>query len=216
MHGIRPVAIGEDEHMSVDRSLRTQRLQEVRQRLLDGASGLLEQGPWPEVTVEQITSAAGVSRTVFYQHFADRQELLLTLFGEIADELSHVADDWMVVGGADPSAEHRRSLQQLVGVFQRHGRLLQAVRDAAVSDPEVSAAWENLASGIVAETTTAIERDIAAGHARADDPDQMSRALTAMMENYLLRSFGRAPFPDPEAVTDTLATVWVRTLYSGL
>ncbi len=201
--------------MAVDRELRAQRLQAVRQRLLDGANGLLEQGAWPEVTIEQIAASAGVSRTVFYQHFADRQELLLTLFGGIADELSHVADDWMVMGGADPSAEHGRSLRQLVGVFQRHGRLLQAVRDAAVADPEVAAAWERLASGIVDETTVAIERDVAHGHTRVDDPAEMSRALTAMMENYLLRSFGRRPFPDPDAVAATLTTVWVRTLYDG-
>ena len=196
--------------------MRAQRLQEVRQRLLDGANDLLEQGPWPEVTVEQITSAAGVSRTVFYQHFADRQELLLTLFGGIADELSHVADDWMVVGGADPSAEHRRSLHRLVALFRRRGRLLQAVRDAAVADPEVSAAWERLASGIVDGTTSAIERDVAQGHTRVDNPAEMSRALSALMENYLLRSFGRAPFPDQDAVAETLATIWLRTLYGGL
>lgn len=189
-------------------------MQEVRQRLLDGAGGLLEQRPWPDVTVEQITASAGVSRTVFYQHFADRQELLLTLFAGIGEELSHVADEWML-GGADPSAENRRSLQRLVRTFQRQGRLLQAVSDAAASDPEVFAAWEGLTSGIVAATTAAIVRDMAQGHARLDDPEQMSWALTAMMEKYLLRSFGRPPFPDPDAVADTLATIWLRTLYGG-
>lgn len=199
--------------MPVDRAARAHKREQVRQRLMDAADALLEEHPWPEVTVELITSRGGVSRTVFYQHFRDRQELLLTLFDAVAADLAHVGDGWMK-GGEDPAAEHRRSLVGLTGLFERHGRLLQAVNDAAVLDADVAAAYGRLVDVIVDTTTEAIVRDVAHGAMQVVDAEQMSRALSAMMERYLLRSFGRAPFPDPAVVAETLATVWIRTLYT--
>ncbi|SHG46909.1 transcriptional regulator, TetR family [Jatrophihabitans endophyticus] len=184
----------------------------ARRSLIAATHRLLESRPWPEITIDDITHDAGMSRTAFYQHFTDRQDLLLTLFATLADNLARVADAWMT-GGDDPAAEHRRSLAGLTELYLTHGRLLQAVFDAAVSEPDVAHAYEHLAAGIVAATADGIRRDMANGHTEVDDPDEMSRALSALMERYLLRSFGREPFPDPAAVTDTLATIWTRTLY---
>ncbi|WP_073392516.1 TetR/AcrR family transcriptional regulator [Jatrophihabitans endophyticus] len=198
--------------MPADRALRMLRRDQARQSLLDTTHGLLERRPWPEITIDDITTGAGMSRTAFYQHFGDRQHLLLTLFGALAEDLAHVGDTWMH-GGEDPAAEHRASLAALTNLYLEHGRLLQAVFDAAVSEPDVAAAYEQLAAGIVAATADGIRRDVANGHTQVDDAEEMSRALSAMMERYLLRSFGRRPFADPAAVTATLATVWTRTLY---
>ena len=45
------------------------------------------------------------------------------------------------------------------------------------------------------------------------DPYETAKALVWMMERYLNLSLGRAPATPRHTVADTLATIWIRTLY---
>ena len=48
-----------------------------RQRLLAGAARALARHGYAELTVEQVLKEAGVSRTTFYEHFANKRECVL-------------------------------------------------------------------------------------------------------------------------------------------
>lgn len=184
----------------------------ARRRLLDAAHRLLEDQPWAEIALDDITSAAEVARTAFYRHFEDRQHLLMAMLDDVGLELGHVADDWMA-DSEDPVAELRTSLAGLTQVFVEHGRLIQAISDTARHDPEISELYAALADGLVAATARRIETDVAAGRSQITQPREVARALTWMNERYLLASFGRPPFSDPAQVADALTTVWISTLY---
>jgi TetR/AcrR family transcriptional regulator, ethionamide resistance regulator len=186
---------------------------DARRRLLDAAHGLLEQQPWTEISLDDITSTAEVARTAFYRHFEDRQHLLMAMLDDVGLELDHVADDWMADSDDDPEAELRRSLKGLTSVFVEHGRLIQAISDTARHDAEIGALYLALADRLAAATARRIKADVHAGRSRVAEPAEVARALTWMNERYLLACFGQRPFSDPTAATTALATVWINTLY---
>jgi AcrR family transcriptional regulator len=186
--------------------------QDARRRLLETAHELVENRPWTTISLDEITSGASVPRTAFYRHFEDRQQLLVAMLDDVGVELEHVADNWMA-DAEDPLAEMRRSLSGLTTIFVEHGRLLQAISDAARTDPDIAAIYRALADRLVASTAQRIERDIAAGRSKIAEPREVARALTWMNERYLLASFGSRPFSDPEAVARALGEIWGNTLY---
>lgn len=185
----------------------------AQRRLLDAAHRLLEEQPWSEISLDDITSAADVARTAFYRHFDDRQQLLMAMLDDVGLELGHVADDWMA-DSDDPVAELRRSLAGLTAVFVEHGRLIQAISDTARHDAEFGALYLALADRLATATARRIEADVEAGRSQIAEPQEVARALTWMNERYLLASFGQRPFGNAGTVTEALATVWTNTLYA--
>ncbi|MHA3700890.1 TetR/AcrR family transcriptional regulator [Jatrophihabitans sp. YIM 134969] len=190
---------------------------EARTGLMAAAGELIEARQWAGVTIQDLTAAAGLSRTAFYQHFDDREDLLIAMLSELGPELHQTGGQWLDGGTAeDPVAVHRRGLTQLVALFVRHGRVLKAVSDLAPIDARVGDAWQALTQAIVDATTAAIRRDVRAGRSDVTDPAQMSRALSATTRHYLLVSFGQRPFARRAQVSETLVRIWTHTLYGSL
>lgn len=190
---------------------------EARAQLMTAAGELIEVRPWAGITIEDLTSAAGLSRTAFYQHFDDRESLLIAMLRALGLELQQVGGDWMTGGRRDdPVAVHRDSVVRLVELFAEHGRVLKAVSDLAPLDTRVNEAWQALTTAIVDATTKAIKRDVRTGLSDVTRPAQVSLALSAMTRHYLLISFGQRPFANRAQVAETLTRVWTHTLYASL
>ena len=51
------------------------------------AGRLLRERPFRELTVDDLMAATSQSRTAFYRHFADRQDLLVHLVSDLNEEL---------------------------------------------------------------------------------------------------------------------------------
>ena len=183
-----------------------------RRRILDAARELLEDRPWSQVGIEDVTQRAQLTRTAFYRHFDDRQTLLLALLDDVGVSLDQIADPWER-GDGDPREDLRRALRELVDVFHRHGRLLRAIADAATQDPEVAQLYADLGSRFSASAAARIEVEVAAGRSEVTDPSEVGSALVWMNERYLLDRFGQAPLGDPDRAADALIDVWLRTVY---
>lgn len=69
-------------------TVRAQAAEATRRVLLDAASFLLDHGGVDAVTLREVGERAGVSRTAAYRHFADKEDLLMTLAAEAWDELA--------------------------------------------------------------------------------------------------------------------------------
>ena len=193
-------------------SRRRVRHADARRALLDAARELLERHAWHELPLDEVTTRAGLSRTVFYRHFDDRQQLLLALLDEIAEDLTATGLRWKESGG-DRREEIAASLRELTATYVAHGRLLQALADAAAQDGAVRAVYATLADELSATVQERIAREIAAGRSAVRDPREVARALVWMNERYLLSAFGRPPLADPEPVAAALAEVWLATVY---
>lgn len=78
--------------MAVDR-----RIQKTRNALRLAMSELISQRPYDDITVQDLTNQANVSRSSFYLHFRDKDDLLISGFEEIgvssADDIFEVSTD---------------------------------------------------------------------------------------------------------------------------
>jgi AcrR family transcriptional regulator len=73
--------LGEDMHHADRRVRRTRRM------LRDALVALVIEKGYDTVTVEEITERADVGRTTFYLHYQDKDDLLLEVTGQVADQL---------------------------------------------------------------------------------------------------------------------------------
>lgn len=66
------------------------RIQKTRTRLVQALRQLMLQYPWETVTVALVCQEAGVSRSTYYSHLTNKQELLELSIACLADELAPV------------------------------------------------------------------------------------------------------------------------------
>jgi AcrR family transcriptional regulator len=189
-----------------------ERREQSRRRILDAARELLEDRPWSQVGIEDVTQRAELTRTAFYRHFDDRQTLLLALLDDVGVGLDLIADPWER-GEGEPRAALRAALLELVAVHHRHGRLLRAIADAATQDPDVAAMYAQLGARLSASASERIAVEVAEGRSHVADPHEVGSALVWMNERYLLDRFGQAPLGDPERAADALTEIWLRAVY---
>jgi len=191
-----------------------ERREQSRRRILDAARDLLEDRPWSQVGIEDVTQRAELTRTAFYRHFDDRQTLLLAVLADVGFDLDRIADPWER-GEGEPLETLRGSLVELVRVFHEHGRLVRAIADAATQDPEVAALYAELGARLSRSAAERIALEVAEGRSHVADPEEVGSALVWMNERYLLDRFGQAPLGDPERAAEALVEIWRRVVYDG-
>ena len=185
---------------------------DTRQRILEAASVLLEQRPWNELRLEDVMTAAGLSRTVFYRHFDDRATLLLAMLEEILEHIGATGTAWKQ-GVGEPVGALRTGLSELSEAMRKYGRLMQAIADSAADDAETRTARAGLVQAFVAVTADRIRADVDAGRSSVRDPWAVADALVRMNESLLLDAFGRPPYPDPGEIAAVMNEIWVCTIY---
>lgn len=194
------------------RDRRRRRREESERQILDAAEGLLRERPYRDLTVDDVMAAAGQSRTAFYRHFKDRQDLIIRLLGDLAAELYETASTWLA-GSGDPLAEGRQATALLVGVWAEHGTLLRAIAEAASHDDEVERVYHGLVQVFVDATIERLERDAAAGRVVVPDVRETAIALCWMTERYLTITFGGPGGADRATAIEVLHAIWMRAIY---
>jgi len=189
-----------------------QQRRDARKRILEAASRLLEERRWTDLRLEDVMGAAGLSRTAFYRHFDDRHTLLLAMLEEVRDHIGETGMAWKS-GTGEPVSALCVGLTELAAAMQEHGRLVQAIADAAAYDPEIRAAREEMVGFFDDVTARRIRADVASGRSRVRLPDQVAHALVRMNESLLIDAFGRPPYADQREVVATMCEVWVTTIY---
>lgn len=194
------------------RDRRRRRREESERQVLEAAEALLRERPYRDLTVDDVMAAAGQSRTAFYRHFRDRQDLIIRLLSDVAAELFETASTWLA-GSGDPKIEGRRATAMLVETWARHGPLLRAIAEAASYDDEVERVYHDLVQMFVDGAIERLDRDVAAGRAVIPDARETAIALTWMTERYLTITFGRPGAGDPAKATEVLHAIWMRAVY---
>jgi AcrR family transcriptional regulator len=194
------------------RDRRRRRREESEREILDAAAVLLRERPYRDLTVDDVMAAAGQSRTAFYRHFKDRQDLVIRLLSDVAAELYERASTWLA-GSGDPLVEGRQATAMLVEAWARHGPLLRAIAEAASHDDEVERVYRGLVQIFVDGTIERLGRDVAAGRVVVPDVRETAIALCWMTERYLTITFGRPGAGDPANATEVLHAIWMRAVY---
>src|ERR1700756_134445 len=83
---------------------RQQRREQMERRLLDATERLMRDGAsFTELSVDRLSTAAGISRASFYIYFEDKGHLLRRMAGQVFGDLADSAERWWSVAGrADP------------------------------------------------------------------------------------------------------------------
>lgn len=104
------------------------RAERVRTKLIGAAFALAHERPVDQLTVGDLVVRAGVSRQVFYRHFADRDDAVATAF-EIA----------FAAATADLDAEPRSRILRIFGLAAEHRAMYRNVVPSAVTQRVVAA-----------------------------------------------------------------------------
>ena len=192
---------------------RRRRTPEAAQReIIAAAESFLRERPFRELTVDEVMRRTDLSRPSFYVYFPDRHHLVLRVVEHLGSELFTMSDRWLRGTGEGPELA-RAALDGIVAVYVEHGPVMRALADAAVDDPGVEKAYNQLVESFIEATARHIEEEMAAGRILKLSAHETARALVWMMERYLNLSLGRQPMTPAETVGHTLATIWNRVLY---
>jgi AcrR family transcriptional regulator len=126
---------------------RAARTRATRRRIVDAAAELFIAEGYGTTTLEQIAKRAGVAVQTVYFHFGNKRTLL-----KEAVDVAAVGDDeqvallerpWLEEVRAEPDPRRVVELWTAYGrgIFQRVGPIMQVVRDAAVTDPDMAVQW---------------------------------------------------------------------------
>jgi AcrR family transcriptional regulator len=135
---------------SYESPLRQEQAAATRRRILDAAQELFERDGYAATSMAAIAAAAGVSLKTVYLAFETKSGVLralwhLLLRGE-QDAVPVGEQDWYqaVLEEPDPERQLRLNMRNSLMVKTRAGAMLEVIRDAASTDPDIGALWARI------------------------------------------------------------------------
>ena len=194
---------------------RQQRREQMERQLLDATERLMRDGAsFTELSVDRLSTEAGISRASFYIYFEDKGHLLRRLAGQVFADLAESADRWWSVAWRRDPDDLRTAMASLVASYRRHQPVLVALNEMAGYDPVVGATYGNLLTAITGRMTRVIEEGQADGSIRPQlAAATTASALTWMVERACQQNLPTAPASyDAELATSLAEIIW-NTLY---
>ncbi len=104
-----------------------QRVRRTRDRLGDALVELLVQKPFDDITVQDVLDRAGVSRSTFYTHYRDKNDLFLTdaeeFFEGMATALSRFGDKSERIAPVQELSAHIAEVRPFYNALVESGRM---------------------------------------------------------------------------------------------
>ena len=186
----------------------------TREAILDSALEFLWTRPFRDLTVGELMSGTGSSRSAFYQYFTDLHDLMEALLRGMEDDIFAAATPWLQ-GEGDPIPLLRESLAGLVQICYQRGPILRAVSDAASSDESLERTWAAFLKNFDDAVAQRIEQQQATGLVPEFDAYPVAVALNRMDASLMIQQFGRRPRGNPDAVLESITRIWISTLYGA-
>lgn len=189
----------------------------ARAQVLEATTRLLAHAQLHEISVENISQEAGVSRPTFYAYFASKLEIVLELY-TVAAAGTHTAVSpiWNRPGEQSPSDAVREGIRALVAAWVPQRAIFQAAIELRYTVPEMMAASQETIAHFVHNIGVQLDADRAAGIAPPGPPlAPLVTALVWSTEHALyIASRNLSPgLPDVQAAVEPLETMWLSALY---
>ncbi len=186
--------------------------EDAREEILQAAGAFLSRHRFRELTVARLMAETSVGRSSFYVYFTDLYDLAAALLLQLQQEFFDAAAPWF--SQPVPTSDGmRRSLSAVVDVWQRRGRVLRGIQDAAMQDHELERTFTRVRAVLERAIADAIRRGQSAGEIPALDAAETAIALNQLDLGYLDHWFGRSRRRDAAPVLATLEHIWIQTLY---
>jgi AcrR family transcriptional regulator len=183
--------------------------------ILETAGRLLGEKSIHEIGVDELARGAEISRPSFYFYFESKYSVLQALVERVVQETYAEAEQWLSRTDAPPGEAVRRSIEAAARHWRENGPVLRAaVETWGVS--EMGPFWEEITAGFVEAAAAQIEREREAGLAIPAPPGAKALATALIWMNercFYTASLGAEPSLEGDELVDTLAAVWLRTVY---
>jgi TetR/AcrR family transcriptional regulator, ethionamide resistance regulator len=195
---------------------RHERRRAIVAQLAPALEELLEQGAvYSDLSVAELSRAAGTSRSRFYVYFEDTGDLLRALTEDAVIELFDTTLSWWALPPDGTWQDLRGVTERIFSTYLRHRHLLTAVEQVATHDPAVRQHFSMLFNAALDGYAIELARGQADG---ALDPSLESHRTTELLASmtqsglYELTATGQLEHPDPWI--DSLTTIVWNTLYA--
>jgi TetR/AcrR family transcriptional regulator, ethionamide resistance regulator len=191
---------------------------EIReQQILDATESLLVTTAFTQLTMDDISAEAGLSRSALYFYFASKEAVLGALHERTHQEMARTTDPLTEADGPLAEAMHE-AIEQVCRNWRAHRHALRTFHETAMVSPEFGDEWRARLERHVVVLAGLIEREIDAGRAAPAPPS--ARAIASswfwMLENQFYELFRRDHTRREEReLVDTLNTLWFRVIGSG-
>ena len=189
--------------------------QQVRERIVAAATEFVRQTPYAHLTVDEVMREAGFGRTIFYRHFDDLADRMLSAAREALEGLMTPSVPSARSESAWRPDAVRMAIEPAVVVYERHGPLLRAIAEAAAGDEQIAAGQQAVRRRFDEVAEEAL-RAIPDGGGPPVDLAELARALNLLNESYLLETFGREPRAAANTASQTLTEIWLAVIYRRL
>jgi TetR/AcrR family transcriptional regulator, ethionamide resistance regulator len=190
---------------------RQERREEIERLLLDATERLMRDGrSFTELSVDRLSTEAGISRASFYIYFEDKGDLLRRLAGQVFGDLADGAERWWSVAWRHDPDDVRAAMADIIASYRRHQPVLVALNEMAAYDQLVAATYRDLLTGISRRLTQVIEDGQADGSIRRALPAATTAsALSWMVERACQQNLPNRPAAyDAELATALTEIVW--------
>ena len=191
---------------------RRARRESVRASLCDALLDLVEQTPFKDISIDDVTRAAGIKRSAFYVYFSDKQDLLVATASETAEALYREADRWWH-GEGPPEKRLIEAITGMAELYERHGSLLRAATEVSTYDDEVRVFWRGIVERFVEATAAHLRSERSHGRVpRELEPQATAESLVWMAERccYIYLASGER---SARELVESLGATWTAALY---
>jgi AcrR family transcriptional regulator len=190
---------------------RQERREQIERRLLDATERLMRDGAsFTELSVDRLSSEAGMSRANFYIYFEDKGHLLRRLANQVFADLAESAERWWSVAWRHDPADIRAGMAAIIASYRRHQPVLVALNEMAAYDALVGATYRDLLTAITGRLTRVIADGQADGSIRGVlAASTAASALTWMVERVCQQNLPNSPPAyDAELATTLTEIIW--------
>ncbi len=198
---------------------RQQRRAQLERRLLDATERLMRDGAsFTELSVDRLSTEAGISRASFYIYFEHKGHLLRCLARQVFGDLATDAERWWGVAWRHDPDDVRAALAGIIESYRRHQPVLVALNEMAAYDPPTTQTYRDLLTAISERMTRVIEDGQADGSIRAELPAATTAsALVWMVERACQQNLPVKPRDyDAELATTLAEIVWGALYLKGV
>lgn len=198
------------------RTRRANKGEERRAAILEAIEHLLGDRSLDEISISDISHAAGVTRSGFYFYFETKAQAVAALSRTVYGEMQEGARGYLERVG-NPREMIEGLIAEVIGIWERHPDLYRALRDARDSDPAVREMWDRDRFSFVDPVASMIDVERASGCA-SECADSRALAVVLLdMNDRAVESLSRSGpgALTPETAREALVAVWLNTIYGS-
>jgi AcrR family transcriptional regulator len=197
----------------------TIRGQKTRQRLLAAARKVIERDGFVALRMGDVAAEAKVSLGGLYRYFENKDDLFVSLIGDIHKDLYEASRAHKYDFRADPLAALRESNQGYLVHYYANRDIMRAFIEATTVDARICEMWWWMRQRHVDRFVAALKRDFNITEVDNIPTRVIAEALASTVEQsayvwYARESLNAAPL-SVETAAEVLARIWYRAIWGN-